>query len=172
MSALHLAAESGHNVICDALLSQKAFVNSKSRTGLTPIHLASMKGFAKLVRSLVSIHHATIDALTLVLDRRNSFSIEIHFGNKSGQKKETALQLAAGSGQLDVCRLLLELGADPEAVDELGQKAIHLAAQQNHSDVVRLFLKQLPGLVSTANKVNLTCLTSAFQFVQTGYKIK
>lgn len=70
------------------------------------------------------------------------------------QKKETALQLAAGSGQLNVCSLLLELGADPEAMDELGQKAIHMAAQQNHSHVVRLFLKQHPGLVSTANKVH------------------
>jgi len=67
MSALHLAAESGHNSICDALLSQKAFVNTKSRAGLTPIHLASLKGFLKLVRSLVTTHHATIDALTLVI---------------------------------------------------------------------------------------------------------
>jgi len=67
------------------------------------------------------------------------------------------LQLAAGAGQLDVCSLLVELGADTDATDELGRKAIHLAAQQNHSEVVRLFLKNQPALVSAANKDGNTC---------------
>lgn len=66
MSALHLASESGHGAVCDALLAHNAFVNSKSRVGLTPIHLASLKGYTELVHSLVTVHHATIDALTLV----------------------------------------------------------------------------------------------------------
>uniref|UniRef100_A0A0P5ALS6 No mechanoreceptor potential C n=1 Tax=Daphnia magna TaxID=35525 RepID=A0A0P5ALS6_9CRUS len=137
MSALHLASESGHGAVCDALLAHNAFVNSKSRVGLTPIHLASLKGYTELVHSLVTVHHATIDALTL--------------------RKETALQLAAGAGQLDVCSLLVELGAETSAADELGRKAIHLAAQQNHSEVVRLFLKHQPALVLAANKDGNTC---------------
>ena len=66
MSALHLACENGHGDVCDGLLEHKAFVNSKSRCGLTPIHLAALKGFTELVQSLVTIHHASIDALTLV----------------------------------------------------------------------------------------------------------
>ena len=66
MSALHLAAEQGHNIVCDALLASKAFVNSKSRVGLTPLHLAALKGYTELVRSLVTTHKATIDSLTLV----------------------------------------------------------------------------------------------------------
>lgn len=72
MSALHLAAEYGHNVVCDALLAHKAFVNNKSRVGLTPLHLAALKGYTELVRSLVSIHHATIDSLTLVINEQQS----------------------------------------------------------------------------------------------------
>ena len=133
MSALHVAAECGHNIVCDALLAHKAFVNSKSRVGLTPLHLAALKGHTDLVRSLIATHHAAIDSLTL--------------------RKETPLHLAAGAGQLQVCGLLIELGADLEATDELGQKVIHLAAQQNHSEVIKLFLKHQPSLVSTANKV-------------------
>ncbi len=62
--------------------------------------------------------------------------------------------MAAGEGQLDVCSLLVELGAETDAADELGRKAIHLAAQQNHSEVVKLFLKHQPALVSAANKVD------------------
>ena len=61
--------------------------------------------------------------------------------------------MGAGAGQLDVCSLLVELGAESDAADELGRKAIHLAAQQNHSEVVKLFLKHQPALVSAANKV-------------------
>ena len=71
MSALHLASESGHGAVCDALLAHNAFVNSKSRVGLTPIHLAALKGYTELVRSLVTVHGATIDALTLVIKRFN-----------------------------------------------------------------------------------------------------
>ena len=66
MSALHLASENGHGAVCNTLLEHKAFVNSKSRCGLTPIHLAALKGFTELVQSLVAIHHASIDSLTLV----------------------------------------------------------------------------------------------------------
>ena len=133
MSALHLSAEGGHGQVCDTLLAHNAYVNSKSRVGLTPLHLAALKGFVHLVGSLVSKHHAAIDALTL--------------------RKETALQLAAGAGMLDVVALLVELGADADATDEAGRKAIHLAAQQNHSEVVRLLVKHQPAFVSSANKV-------------------
>ena len=66
MSALHLAAECGHGTVCDALLAHNAFVNSKSRVGLTPLHLASLRGYTELVQSLVTKHYAGIDALTLV----------------------------------------------------------------------------------------------------------
>jgi ankyrin repeat protein len=41
--------------------------------------------------------------------------------------------------------------------DEYGRKAIHLAAQQNHSNVVRLLIKHQPALVSSANKEGHTC---------------
>ncbi|KAJ8897031.1 hypothetical protein PR048_002377 [Dryococelus australis] len=36
--------------VCDALLTNKAFINSKSRVGRTALHLAAMNGYAYLVR--------------------------------------------------------------------------------------------------------------------------
>lgn len=36
--------------VCDALLTHKAFINSKSRVGWTALHLAAMNGFADLCR--------------------------------------------------------------------------------------------------------------------------
>lgn len=48
--------------------------------------------------------------------------------------------------------LLLELGASIDATDDLGQKPIHVAAQNNFSDVVKLFLQQHPSLVNATSK--------------------
>lgn len=48
------------------LLKSKAFVNAKSKLGITPLHLAAQNGYTKLVKLLIEKHNASIDALTLV----------------------------------------------------------------------------------------------------------
>ncbi|XP_042867211.1 serine/threonine-protein phosphatase 6 regulatory ankyrin repeat subunit A-like isoform X3 [Penaeus japonicus] len=136
-AALHLAAEHGFRLVCDALLQHKAFVNARSMTGLTALHLAAMKGFNGLVQVLITHHSAQKEALTL--------------------SKQTPLHLAAEAGQLEVCDTLLQLGADTNATTDGGQKAIHLAAMNNYSEVVKLFLKTSPDLVTTADKDGNTC---------------
>lgn len=136
-SALHLAAEHGYLQVCDSLLSNKAFINSKSRNGRTALHLAAMNGYVPLVKFLIKDHNAVIDILTL--------------------KKQTPLHLAAAAGQMEVCKLLLELGADIDATDEQGQKPIHAACQNNFSEVAKLFLQQHPSLVMATTKDGNTC---------------
>lgn len=136
-SALHLAAERGYLQVCDALLTNKAFINSKSRVGRTALHLAAMNGFSHLVKFLIRDHAAVIDILTL--------------------RKQTPLHLAAGNGQLEVCKLLLELGGSIDATDDLGQKPIHVAAQNNFSDVAKIFLELHPQLVMATSKDGNTC---------------
>lgn len=54
-----------------------------------------MNGYVHLVKFLIKDHNAVIDILTL--------------------KKQTPLHLAAGAGQIEVCKLLLDLGADIDA---------------------------------------------------------
>lgn len=136
-SALHLAAERGYLQVCDALLTHKAFINSKSRVGRTSLHLAAMNGYAHLVNFLIKDHNAVVDILTL--------------------KKQTPLHLAAGAGQLEVCKLLLDLGANIDATDDQGQKPIHAASQNNFSEVVKLFLDKHPNLVNAITKDGNTC---------------
>ena len=65
-AALHIATENGHLDIADLLLHHKAFVNAKSKLGLTPTHLAAMKGWTEIVQVLVEKYDAAIDALSLV----------------------------------------------------------------------------------------------------------
>ncbi|KAL1254989.1 hypothetical protein QQF64_013050, partial [Cirrhinus molitorella] len=136
-AAIHLAAEQGHQDIVDVLLAHKAFVNAKTKLGLTPLHLSAQSGSARLVRLLVEAHQASVDALSL--------------------RKQTPLHLAAISGQLDVCSSLLNLKADITATDIRGQTPLHLAAENDHSEVVKLFLRHRPVLATLANMEGATC---------------
>ncbi|KAM9308056.1 uncharacterized protein PAF06_012193 [Gastrophryne carolinensis] len=136
-AALHLACENGHDKMADILLWHKAFVNAKTKLGLTPLHLCAQNGFNHLVKLLVEKHLASIDAMSLT--------------------KRTPLHLAALNGQLDVCNSLLSMKADVNATDIHGQTALHLAAENDHSEVVKLFLKQRPELVTSANMDGSTC---------------
>ena len=67
MTALHLAAEKGHIYVANVLLSHRAFVNAKSKGGLTPLHLSAQNGYKELCEILIKQHNASKDALTLVL---------------------------------------------------------------------------------------------------------
>ena len=51
-----------------------------------------------------------------------------------------ALFYSAHGGYLELCRLLLDAGADREATDEAGLRPLHPAAEAGHVDVVRLLL--------------------------------
>ena len=136
-SSLHLAAEGGFVECCKMLIEKNAFINSRTKNGWTALHFAAYKGHEILIRMLVTKYDATVDAPTM--------------------KKQTPLHLAAISGMLNVCKLLMELGASPDFVDEQGQKPIHLAATSDKPEVILLFLATRPSLVSSATKDGSTC---------------
>ena len=52
------------------------------------------------------------------------------------QDLDAALVKAAGDGEPHTVAVLIGLGADVEAVDEDGKKALMLAAQEGHTDIV------------------------------------
>ncbi|KAI1722541.1 ankyrin repeats (3 copies) domain-containing protein [Ditylenchus destructor] len=120
-TALHLAAANGHVQLTQLLLQNKAFVNSKTKSGEAPLHLAAMNGHMKVVNLLVQAYQASLEAITL--------------------DNQTALHFAAKHGQLAVCQAMLNLGANPNARDDKGQTPLHLAAENDYPDVVKLFLK-------------------------------
>ncbi|KAI5621888.1 transient receptor potential cation channel, subfamily N, member 1, partial [Silurus asotus] len=138
-SALHLAAEQGHKDIADFLLSKKAVVNAKTKLGLTPLHLSAQTGSSPLVKLLTESNtdqaHHLIHALTL--------------------SKQTPLHLAAISGRLDVCKCLLNLEAKVTDKDIHGKTPLDLAVENDHSDVVKLFLKHSPGISTLATCINI-----------------
>lgn len=137
-TGLHVSAERGHLEVARELLEHKAYVNAKSKVGLTPLHLAAESGHKELVGLLVANYKATVDALTL--------------------EKKTALHLAAEKGRLEVCKHLLELRADICALDNKGQTPLHYAAQNDHSQVVAVFLKHKPDVMMQQNAEGSTCV--------------
>ncbi|KAK5981003.1 putative Ion channel nompc, partial [Trichostrongylus colubriformis] len=139
-TALHLAALNGHLQIVHLLLQHKAFVNSKSKTGEAPLHLAAQNGHVRVVNVLVQDHGASLEAITL--------------------DNQTALHFAARYGQLVVSQTLLALGANPNARDDKGQTPLHLAAENDYPDVVKLFLKMKQnnrGVLTAIDHNGFTC---------------
>ena len=131
-SALHLAADCGSMDVCQALLTKNAFVNSKNKNGLTALHYAASKGNSDLVDYLVNSYGASVESLTI--------------------KKQTPMHLAASNGMGHTVQVLIDMDATVDCDDDLLQKPIHLAALNDHTDVVKLFLNLRPSLVSSTVK--------------------
>jgi ankyrin repeat protein len=134
---LHVAVSRGHTEVVDILLEHNAFVNVRNKPGMTPLHIAAQLGYNSMVTRLIKDHKAILDAMTLI--------------------KQIPLHLAAENGQLDVCKTLLSLGSDLNAIDNQSQTPLHLAARKNHAEVLKLFLTIKPELIKMANKNGYTC---------------
>ena len=57
---------------------------------------------------------------------------------KEGKFGWTCLHIAADNGHLDICRLLLDKGAQVEAKDNRGCTPLHWAAREGYVEIVRL----------------------------------
>ncbi len=75
--------------VCKLLLDKNAFVNSKTKKGLTALHYAAQKGHVELVQYLIKDYHAEIES-------RNS-------------EKQTPLHLAAKYGQIETCKVMFKM---------------------------------------------------------------
>ena len=66
-------------------------------------------------------------------------SIDVEARREGGVKDgSTCLMIAACGGHLDICRLLIDKGAQLEVKDEYGKTPLHCAAIQSNVEIVRL----------------------------------
>jgi len=112
-TALMLAAFRNQKDTVEKLIARGAEVN---RTGWTALHYAASVGGADIVKILLD-HSAYIDA--------------------ESPNKTTPLMMAARGDHADVCRLLVDEGADPTLINERDLNAADFATRVGDSENAR-----------------------------------
>lgn len=171
-TALMLAANWGYDKLCYALLKQGADVNVANTEGFTALKAAIRNNFIDIVKALLNsgadinlvdkygesaLFWATYNTeiLKLILDAQPK---ELNL--QSEHYKETALINPSRNGQIEIMRLLLEAGIDPNIPDKGGMRALHWAAQYGQTESIRLLLSY-GGDVNSTTKKKITPLISA-----------
>lgn len=111
------------------------------------IRRASEEGDANEVKTLLQRDGATAKAHTRPgnTTARTSLLLSFHPLSKlsyltTHSHKNTTVHCAAFRGHYEVCRILLNQGADPNATDDFERTALHRAARKGHKQVLRLLI--------------------------------
>jgi uncharacterized protein len=117
------------------LAGDPGLVRSYSPDGWTPLHLASFFGYPEVVQLLLGAG-APLEARS-----RNTLA-------------NTALNAAAAANRIEVARLLLERGADPNSRQHNAISPLHSAAFNGNLDMVKLLLEHHadPGAITEENR--------------------
>ena len=129
---LHVAAQSGHKMICELIVDNIKEVNLENIEGTMPLHLAAKRGHYQICKLLL---------------------VTTHQPNQTNNALRTPLHYAAEGGHLKTCELLIQRRANVNVKDREGHAPIQLACKNGHSEVGRLLINQM--LVDTAGTSTL-----------------
>ncbi|MDE1151132.1 MAG: ankyrin repeat domain-containing protein [Micavibrio sp.] len=149
-TALHLAVETGNNGGARMLIEHGVDINIQDRRGVTPLNGAAKLNVPDLVETLVTAgaaldkadtagntplqhaaRHGSIRAVKAILAAAEHGGLDL----------AQPLRIAAEHGQGRVLELLLEAGADVNAVDKSGYSALMNAAQGGFAECLEILLK-------------------------------
>ena len=150
-NALLENAYKGNLADVEILVAKGAAVNLQDKKGRTPTILAASNGHTEVVEFLIA-HGANVNArdgdgqTALMYAAKRSFNETAALLLKSGaevnvqsrKKGITALILAAGWGNEELVRTLLEHGADPTITDNFGRTAKYYAEKMGGTVVASL----------------------------------
>lgn len=156
LTALHRVAVAGGKECCgdgprsiDVLVDHEADLDARNGEGRTPLHFAAEKGRSDTLMALLE-HGADENAL----DGRGQAPIHVatDFGHVAiaiallasgadvnrrwGSAKESALEMAARKGRVEVLREMIAYGADVNASDSTGYTPLHAAATDNEPGAI------------------------------------
>jgi ankyrin repeat protein len=141
-TSLYLAAFEGHHQVLELLVRREANSLLVDRDGKTPLQTAATYGKFECVRILVET-------------RPN----DINMKNKKGI---TALAYAASNDHLEIVRVLLEKGADPDIACPFGQTPLLRASYFGHLRIVEALLSAT-RLPNAKTKAGWTAVYTALQ---------
>ena len=153
MTALHFALSYRQLETAALLLDKGADLNASNHNGFTSLHYAALGNFTDLINRLVSsdgnINVQSQDGTTPLLfaSGRGNFEATTRL-LELGANTELAndygrtplLNVVRESGNVEMARLLIEHGADINALDIFGDSPIVLAAWRGYKAIVNLLL--------------------------------
>lgn len=150
-SLLHIAALNGRREMVEYLLSRRLDADAPNARGQTPLYLAASRRHEELVRMLrnhgadinnVGLFGETLLHIAAKFGDVNATEILINNGAEvdSDNFGMTPLYRAAQFRQKGVMAVLLEHNADRNYGVETRNRLIHIAARNNHSQVIEALL--------------------------------
>eukprot|EP00928_Gymnodinium_smaydae_P073732 TRINITY_DN5687_c0_g3_i1.p1 TRINITY_DN5687_c0_g3~~TRINITY_DN5687_c0_g3_i1.p1 ORF type:complete len:621 (-),score=50.44 TRINITY_DN5687_c0_g3_i1:236-2098(-) len=151
-SALTFAARHGNHLVSQEMIDQKADVNRRNNCGFTCLHVAAdMDNFLDSSDTVLTLLRARADVnaektmpsiafvklfeATQIIRRKGGCRSElVQHVALFGGRGATALQIAAFSGNWDVCSALLEHLASPEACTRTGHTPMDVARLCGHDE--------------------------------------
>ncbi|KAJ9180079.1 hypothetical protein P3X46_008367 [Hevea brasiliensis] len=146
------AARQGHTATAKYLIEHGANPSMPSDLGATALHHSAGIGNIELLRYLLSkgvevdsesdagtpliwaAGHAQPDALKILLEHHANAGADVNVIAGGA----TPLHIAADNGSSEILNCLLKAGADPNVVDEDGQKPIQVAATRGNRAAVEI----------------------------------
>lgn len=162
---LMAAVEQGDRAQVEALLRQGASVNANTRSGLTALTVAIMRGQDEIALLLIAngaslgardrtgylremnpgnspAYYAAVYGRTRVLKAMLEAGVSPNQRDRNGR---TLLMIAAENGHRDTVRLLLDYGADPRARSALGESALEAARRSGDPEIVAMIQRAAEG---------------------------
>lgn len=182
LSPLHRAVEKGHLGVVRLLLDSGVSPETRDQSGRTVYIFAALRGQNEILDLLIEYcadsnavdneDRSTLDVLasdTYQPSRFNEATVRTVISTGVDPEKvdklgRTALQTAAAYGNLVVARALLSGPGKPlaniHAFNDRGKTALHFAAENNHSEMVRLLLRN-NALIEAVSDGNWTAFLIA-----------
>ena len=146
-SLLHLAAANGDVATTKLLLDAKADWRAQDRRGLSPLGVARLRNQPDVVQTLRE-RGATENIFDIAYMGGEAMAIQLLKQGKSLAVATNAMGLsvadiAAGTGQVEVLKRLLDSGASLERAGGFeGRTPLHLAAIYNQTNTARLLIRR------------------------------
>jgi ankyrin repeat protein len=142
----HYSVEYNLKEIVQLLISKKADINTKNNIGQTPLDIAIGQNSKDILRQLVAnggkassifgaAHIGDLASVKTFLEE----GVDV---NVRGQRRQTALHIAAREGHKEVVEFLLDRGADVNAGMNLNRTAAELAMDNDHNDIAELLISK------------------------------